>query len=191
MARASRNAIEQFAATTQKPFPEGIVDLNNNDNFIPKEEIMSEWTAMPVKNKDETFSLRFAYELNTKPGQPEPWVQLRNWELESVEGQSEHVVVDLKNKSDHVNILLHYLKAFFSLLYAYMHSSQDTKPFNLDAHFAEYKLSAYWTSKRLTALALNISKYNNVITQNKRKNPKKIGAICWWLKKCPSTCSIS
>lgn len=128
MACANRNAIEQFAAATHKPFPKGIVDLNNNDTFIPKEEIMSEWTAMPVKNEDETFSLHFAYKLNAKPEQPKQWVQLRNWEIESIEGQSEHVVVDLKHKSDHVNILLHYLKHSFSLLYACMNSSQDAKP---------------------------------------------------------------
>ena len=175
MARPSRSAIEQFAALTGKPFPEGIVDLNDNDTYLPKEDIMSEWTAIPEKNEDGSFCLCFTYELNTTPDQPEQWVQVKTWEIESVEGQSEYVVLDLKNKNDHVNLLLHYKIHTFSYVYACNNSSPDAKPFNLNLHFSSYTLSAYWTSRKLTALAVNISKYNSLIAEGnkKKKSPRK------------------
>ena len=174
MSRTNRSAVEQFAkAVTQ--YPEGIVDLNGNDTYLPKEEIMSEWTAIPEKNEDGSFSLRFTYELNTLPSQPEQWVQLKTWEIESVEGQSEYVVLDLKHKNDHINLLVHYMKHTFSYVYACNNSSPDAKPFNLETHFSNYVMTAYWTSRKLTALCVNISKYNSLVTEGnkKRKSPRK------------------
>lgn len=141
MAQTNRNAIHEFIKQTQKPFLDGIVDLNNNDTFIPK-KITSEWISMPPRNLDNTFTLRFGYELNTLLGQPKQWVQLKYWEIESLDGECEQVVLDLKHKSDHVNILIHYMKHTFSSMYACINSSPNVKPFNMDTHFASYKLTS-------------------------------------------------
>lgn len=59
---------------TKKLFPEGIVDLNGNDTFLPKEDIMSEWAAIPETNGDNTSLLGFTYELNTHLNLFEQWV---------------------------------------------------------------------------------------------------------------------
>ena len=134
MSTTNRSAVEKFATAITPPLPEGIVDLNGNDSFLPNEDIMSEWTAIPEKNEDGSFSLCFTYELNTPPSEPDQWVQLRTWEIESVEGQSEYVVIDLKNKNDHINLLVHYKKHTFSYVYACNNSGPDAKAFNLDTH---------------------------------------------------------
>lgn len=59
---------------------------------------MSKWTAMPVKNDDYISSLHFTYKLNTLLGWLEQLVQLKKWEIESFEGQSEHVCIGLKEE---------------------------------------------------------------------------------------------
>lgn len=100
-----------------------------------------------MKNEDDIFSLCFVYELNTLPGQPKQWVELRNWEIESLEGESKHFVLDLKLKNDHANILSLYMKHTFLSLYVCINSSPEAKPFNMDTHLANYKLSA--TSRHL------------------------------------------
>lgn len=67
----------------------------------------------------------------------------KNWEIESVKGQSEHIVFDFQLKSDHINILLYYMKHTFSSLYVCINNSLNTNPFNLYTHFANNKLGAY------------------------------------------------
>lgn len=84
---------------------------------------MSEWTATPENNKNGFFSLRFTYELNTPPNQLEQWVQVKEWEIESIDGQYKYVVLDLKQNNDHLNLLLHYMRHSFSHVYACNNSS--------------------------------------------------------------------
>jgi hypothetical protein len=74
MAIPNRDAIEMFAEKLEK-LPESVEDDNGNDSYIPKEDFMGEWTALPEMLDDGTFALRLVYELNTKADQPEEWVQ--------------------------------------------------------------------------------------------------------------------
>ena len=69
MARSSRSAIEMFAVKVDR-LPESMSDTNGNNNYLPKEDFMGEWTVLPEKIGDGLFILRFAYELDTKPDQP-------------------------------------------------------------------------------------------------------------------------
>src|ERR1700737_496874 len=100
---------------------------------------------------------------------------MKTWEIESVEAQGEYVILDMKNKKDHINLLLHFQKHTFSYIYATNNVVEDAKHFDLDALFSKYALSPYWTARKLTALALNISKYNSVVTEanKKKKSPRK------------------
>ena len=65
--------------------PELMTDDNGNDNYDPKVEFMGEWTALPEKTDGGLFVLRFTYELETRSHQPEQWVQMKAWEIESLE----------------------------------------------------------------------------------------------------------
>ena len=60
-------------------------------------------------------------------------------------------------------------------MYSVNNSSPEAKPFNLDTHFTNYNLSAYWTSRKLASLSVNISKYNSLIAEGnkKKKSPRK------------------
>ena len=178
MARSTRTAIEQFAAVARPPLPESIKDINSNDTYIPREEIMHEWTAIPDKNEDGQFSLRFTYELNTPRDQPEQWVQMKTWEIETIEAQGDYVILDMKNKNDHINLLLHFKKHSFSYVYAVLNSGPEADPFNLEAAFSKYALTSYWTARKLTALAVNISKYNSAVVEGgkRKKSPKSQSA---------------
>ena len=84
MARPVRSAIEMFAVQLDK-LPESVTDDNGNDNYVPKADFMGEWTALPEKVDGGLFALRFTYELETRPDQPEQWVQMKTWEIESIE----------------------------------------------------------------------------------------------------------
>lgn len=53
------------SALTQKLFPAGIINLNDNNTYFPKEDIMSKWTAIPERNEDGSFSLCLTYEVDT------------------------------------------------------------------------------------------------------------------------------
>lgn len=35
--------------------PKSVKGLNGNDNYLPKEELMGEWMAIPTKTKDGFF----------------------------------------------------------------------------------------------------------------------------------------
>src|ERR1700738_4220749 len=95
--------------------------------------------------------------------------------MERCATQGEYVILDMKNKKDHINLLLHFQKHTFSYTYATNNVAEDAKHFDLDALFSKYALSPYWTARKLTALALNISKYNSVVTEanKKKKSPRK------------------
>ena len=62
MAKAGRNAIDLFAVPVER-LPEGVSDTNGNDNYVPKEGVMGEWTTIPTKTEEGLFALRFTYEL--------------------------------------------------------------------------------------------------------------------------------
>ena len=57
--------------------------------------------------------------------------------------------MDLGQKDDHVNLLVHYMKHIFSYMYMCTNSPREAKPSNLDTHFFDYTLSAYWTTKKI------------------------------------------
>jgi hypothetical protein len=176
MAPQPRQWIDMFGVPLDK-LPESIIDPNENDNYVPKENFMWEWTALPEKLPDDLFALRFTYQLLTKEEQPEQWVQMKNWEIESIEAQGDYVILDLKFNHDHVNVLLDYKKNPFSHTYAEMNVSDNAKHFFKDL-FTKYALSPYWTARKLTALSLNISKYNSAVAEanKKKKSPRKPSA---------------
>ena len=174
MVRSIRKPIENFAELIDK-LHESVIDVNGNDTYIPKEKFIGEWTALPEKLEDGQFCLRFTYQLATKPHQPEQWMQMIQWEIESIEAQGEYVILDLKCNKEHVNLLLNYMTNTFSHTYAQNNVTDDAKHFDLDAHFTKYALSPFWTARKLTALNLNISKYNSAVVEanKKKKSPAK------------------
>lgn len=125
---------------------------------------------MPVKNEDEAFSLCFVYALNTKPRQSKQWVQLRSWEIESVEGQFQHVVVDVNHKSDHVNTLLHSLKHSFS---KFINLENKTKAFE-----------ASWAANIVAARNAWIA----CGSLPKERKIAKVPALSWKVSQHPSSC---
>jgi hypothetical protein len=142
MASPNRSAIEMFAEKLEN-LPESVTDDNGNDNYVPQEDFMGEWTALPKMLEDGTFVLRFIYELDTKPDQPEQWVHMKTWEIESVEAQGNFVIFNMKYKNDQVNVLLDYLKHSFSHNYAYMNVSEEGKRFDLPNLFIKYSLNQH------------------------------------------------
>ena len=67
------------------------------------------------------------------------------------------------------------MKHSFFHVYAQLNVGEDAKHFNLHGLFTKYTLSQYWTARKLTALALNILKYNSVVVEvnKKKKSPRK------------------
>jgi hypothetical protein len=171
MAIPNRDAIEMFADKLEK-LPESVEDDNGNDSYLPKEDFMGEWTALPEMLEDGTFALRLVYELNTKADQPETWVQMATWEIESVEAQGNYVILNMKYNDDHVNVLMEYLMHTFSHNYAINNITEEGKRFDLDKLFGKYSLSQHWTSRKLTALCLNVSKTNTAIVEANKKKGK-------------------
>lgn len=78
----------------------------------------------------------------------------------------------MKNKNDNINLLLHYLEHSFSHVYVYMNAGAYAKHFNLEDLFSKCTLSQFWTVRKLTTLALNISKYNSVVVEANKKKLK-------------------
>ena len=145
-------------------------DVNRNNNYVPKDDFMGEWTTLPEKMDDEQFCLRFTYELAARPDQPEQWVQMVSWEIKSIEAQGEYVILDMKFKKDHINLLLNYMKNTFSHTYIQNNVVKEAKHYDLEGLSTKYTLSPFWTARKLTTLALNISKYNSVVTEANKKN---------------------
>ena len=54
MARPNRSAIEMFAVQLDL-LPESVSDPNGNDNYVPKEDFIGEWTALPEKTSTRSF----------------------------------------------------------------------------------------------------------------------------------------
>ena len=67
--------------------PKGVTDTNGNDNYVPKEDMAEEWTALPGKIEDGTLALRFTYQLKMWAHQPDQCVQMKMWEIKSIEAQ--------------------------------------------------------------------------------------------------------
>ena len=174
MIRSPRKPILQFAVQINS-LPKTVVEVNSNDTFVPKDNFIGEWTTLPEKMEDGQFCLRFTYECKTKEDQAEQWVQVLNWEIESIEAQGDYVILDLKCNSEHINLLLNYMDNTFSHTYAQNNVVEEAKHFDLDAAFSKYALSPFWTARKLTALSLNISKYNSVVIEakKKKKSPRK------------------
>ena len=174
MALPNRSAIELFGEKLERA-PESVTDDNGNDNYVPQEDFMKEWTALPEMLEDGTFVLRFVYQLRTEEHEPEQWVQMATWEIESVEAQGKYVILNMKYNNDHVNVLLDYLAFTFSHVYAQMNVKEECRRFDLNNLFTRYSLSQHWTARKLTALCLNISKTNSAVLEanKKKKSPRK------------------
>lgn len=136
---------------------------------------MSEWLAILEKNDNDLYFLRFAYELNTLQAQPEQQVQPKDWEIKSIESEANYVVLELKQKNNHVNILLHHMKHSFFSLQACFKNLPYAKAFNLKEHFVNYVLSAKQILRKLTCFFIDISKYNSLVAHNNKKkmSPRK------------------
>lgn len=57
MDKTSRNAI--VVPVPVDRLPEGVLDTNRNDNDVPKEDVMGEWTTIPTKTQEGLFDLAF------------------------------------------------------------------------------------------------------------------------------------
>ena len=100
------------------------------------------------------------------------------WEIVSIEAQGDYVILNLKLEKEHVNLHLHYKEHIFLYVYAPMNVSEDAKHFDLPNIFLRYALSQYWTTRKVTSLLVNISKYNSVVAEadKKKKSPRKPSA---------------
>ena len=140
MTSPNRSAIDMFGEKLEN-VPESVTDDNGNDNYVPHEDFMKEWTVLPEMLEDGTFVLHFVYQLNTKDDEPEEWVQMATWEIDSVEAQGNYVILNMKYNNDHVNVLLDYLAYTFSHIYAQMNVKKGGKRFDLNNLFTRYSLS--------------------------------------------------
>ena len=84
MVRTIRKPIENFAALLNK-LSKSVIDVNGNDSYALKADFIGEWTTLLEKMEDGQFCLRFTYQLATKSHQLEQWVQIIQWEIESIE----------------------------------------------------------------------------------------------------------
>ena len=84
----------------------------------------------------------------------------------------------MKNKKDHINLLLDFRRHLFSHTYAQNNVVEDAKHFNLVNLFTTYNLSQHWTARKLTALALNMSKYNSAVVKANKKKKKSKKTYC-------------
>ena len=100
---------------------------------------------------------------------------MKTREIESIQAQEYYIILYLKLKNNHIN--LHSISEN-------THSPTCTsawpkaKPFILEALFTRYTLSPYWTMRKFTTLAVNISKFNNLVAEvtKKKKSPKNPSA---------------
>src|ERR1700737_3677169 len=80
-----------------------------------------------------------------------------------------------KKKKIQFNLLLEYRRYSFSYTKAENNVVADAKHFLKDL-FTKYSLNSYWTARKLSALSLNISKYNSAVSEanKKKKSPRKL-----------------
>ena len=170
---AGRHAIEMFSELLEKPFPVDIQDINTNDHYQPKDDIVDNWTTIVEKDEAGLFVLRFAYQLRTPLNTAESWVKLTSWAIECVVAQGDFVVVDLeKQKDDRVTFILHHLLHPFDKNECEM-SSPQADCFDLKTLFTDYALNAPWTGKRLGRLLNNVTKVNAAVEEGKKGKGKK------------------
>ena len=67
---------------------------------------------------------------------------MKTWEIESIEAQGDFVILDMKNKKDHINLLLDFRRHTFSHTYAQNNIVDDAKHFDLVNLFSKYSLSS-------------------------------------------------
>lgn len=65
IARTSRNAIDMFTVPVDRLL-ESISDLNGNNNYVPKEDVIGEWTAIPTKTERRYFRLAIYLQAGNK-----------------------------------------------------------------------------------------------------------------------------
>lgn len=105
-----RHSIQMFCELLNKPYPPDIQDINSNDHYEPKEEVVDNWTTIVEKDADGLFVMRFSYQLRVPIDAEESWVKLTSWKIECVVAQGDYVVVDLEKKNDdRVTFILHSL----------------------------------------------------------------------------------
>ena len=168
-----RHAIEMFCNLLAKPYPDDIKDVNTNDHYEPKEDVVDNWTTIVEKDEDGLFVLRFSYQLKESPADSDDWVKLTSWAIECVVAQGDYVVVDLeKKKDDRVTFLLHFLKHAFSKTECQI-SSPEAVGLDLDGVFSNFALNAPWTGKRLGRLLNNVTKVNAAIEEGNKGKKKK------------------
>lgn len=168
-----RHAIEMFSELLRKPYPDDIKDINANDHYKPKEDVVDNWTTIVEKDESGLFVLRFAYQLRVPIEADDSWVKLASWAIECVVAQGDYVVVDLeKNKDDRVTFILHFLMHPFDKNECEI-SSPQAGCLDLGTLFTDYALNAPWTGKRLGRLLNNMTKVNAAIEEGKKGRGKK------------------
>ena len=74
---------------------------------------------------------------------------MKSWEKESIKAYGNFVIPDMKNKNDHINLLLQYLEHSFFYVYVCMNIGLDAKHFNLEGHFSKYTHRQFWTARKI------------------------------------------
>lgn len=171
-----RHSIQMFCELLNKPYPPDIQDINSNDHYEPKEEVVDNWTTIVEKDADGLFVMRFSYQLRVPIDAEESWVKLTSWKIECVVAQGDYVVVDLEKKNDdRVTFILHSLLHPFNKNECEI-SSPEAGCFNLATVFSDYALNAPWTGKRLGRLLNNVTKVNAAIEEGKKGKKKKVSS---------------
>ena len=168
-----RQAIKMFSDLLEKPYPQDIQDINPNDHYQPKEDVVDNWTTILEKDDNGLFVMRFAYQIRAPIDVDGSWVKLTGWAIECVAAQGAYVVVDLeKKKDDRVTFILHHLLHPFDKNECEI-SSPEAGCLELPALFTDYAVNAPWTGKRLGRLLNNMTRVNAAIEETKKGKGKK------------------
>src|SRR5450631_2274060 len=98
MASTKRPAIDQAFEFLPPPLPPAIKDISHNNHYKPVEDTVDNWTVYVEKLENDTFVLRFGYQMKTKDIDVDKWVRVKNWSVECAVAQGDYVVIDLEKQ---------------------------------------------------------------------------------------------
>ena len=172
MALKKRNAIDVFAELITPPLPPAIKDINKNDHYMPKKDVVDQWTVLVEKNDKDQYVLRFSYQIKANLEEQERWIKLKMWEVECAVSQGDFVVLDMEKNDDRITFILHEHEHPFDKNQCELVST-DAGPLDLAREFQDYACNAPWTGKRLGRLINNVSRVNAAILEAKKGKEKK------------------
>jgi hypothetical protein len=172
MASTQRPALDQAFEFIPPPLPTAIKDISHNDHYKPIEDTVDNWTVYVEKLENDTFVLRFGYQMKTKNIDVDSWVRVKNWSVECAVAQGDYVVIDLEKQDDRVTIILHEHRHPFHKAEC-ENGSPDAGCFNLATEFQDYACNAPWTGKRLGRLLNNVTRVNGAVMESRKGKGKK------------------